>query len=106
MRLYATAIATLTVLLVAGCHPEEKKDAHAAAKPVGSASVSGYQATVLEAKELKAHQDKHDIVIVDVRPPESYAREHIAGAINIPWAKLPTSHAQLPKDRFVALYCT
>lgn len=104
------AIAALTAVALAGCQPEEKKDAQAAPKTAGKAaqkaSPSGYQARVLTAKELKAQQDQAELVIVDVRPAESFQREHIAGAINVPWSKLSSGHAQLPKDRFVALYCT
>lgn len=106
MRRSILAIAALSALLVAGCHPEDSKQASAAETVSVKATPSGYQAKVVSAKELKAHQDQAALVIVDVRPAESYAREHIAGAINIPWAQLAKGHAQLPKDRFIALYCT
>lgn len=106
MRQLALAIAALTAVTLAGCYSGEKQDVQAAPKAAGSASPSGYQATVLTPKELKARSDQAELVMVDVRPPESFEREHIAGAINLPWAQLSQSHAQLPKDRFIALYCT
>lgn len=115
MRFMALAIAALSASLLAGCHPEKQDDApartegaapHTASAASHTAEASSYQAKVLSAKELKAHQDKHDLVIVDVRPVESFQREHIEGAINMPWAKLPLGYSQLPKDRFIALYCT
>ena len=46
------------------------------------------------------------VTYLDVRAKEAYAREHIQGAINIPWGELEKGHAMLPKDRFILLYCT
>ncbi len=46
------------------------------------------------------------ILIVDVRSAEAYAAGHIDGAISLPWADFAANHALLPKDRFIALYCT
>jgi rhodanese-related sulfurtransferase len=40
-------------------------------------------------------------LVVDVRPPEQYAAEHLPGAINIPQAELPARVAELPEDRDV-----
>lgn len=108
MRLRAIAIAACCAAFATGCQPDQPEEAPQATsrEPVTQAVGREYQATHMTAKELRAHQAKADTLIVDVRPPESYAREHIEGAINIPWAKLAQGHAQLPKDRFIALYCT
>ena len=47
-------------------------------------------------------------LFIDVREPEEYARGHIAGAINVPPAKLLAGAKVLdniPKDTELVLYC-
>ena len=55
--------------------------------------------------ELKELMEGEDIVIVDVRLPEFYAREHIPGAINIPLEELDKNLDRLDKDKLVVVYC-
>ncbi len=45
--------------------------------------------------------------IVSIRKPEDYAKGHVAGAINIPYAKiyLPENLAKLPKDKKIIVIC-
>ncbi|MBI4345575.1 MAG: rhodanese-like domain-containing protein [Elusimicrobia bacterium] len=45
------------------------------------------------------------LLVVDVRDRESYEREHIAGAINIPLDQLSSRLRELPKDKTVVCYC-
>lgn len=60
----------------------------------------------IEVEAFKQEYDqKLDMVIVDVRAPESYAEGHIAGAINIPEAQTEQRLAELPKDKHIVLYC-
>ena len=47
-------------------------------------------------------------IIVDVREPSEYARGHVAGALNIPPAKIMTGAQELKgveKDAEIVLYC-
>lgn len=49
-----------------------------------------------------------DRLIIDVREPEEYAREHVDGAINIPPNQLMVGADRLkktPKDTELILYC-
>src|SRR5574340_344921 len=47
-----------------------------------------------------------DFVLLDVLPPESYAREHLPGAINLPLDQMDrASTAALAKDRETIVYC-
>lgn len=46
-----------------------------------------------------------DTLLLDVRSPEEYARGHLAGAHNVPYARLPAHIDGLPKDRRVVAYC-
>ena len=43
-------------------------------------------------------------VMVDVRHPDAFAKEHIAGAINVPQEKLIEWASNLPKDFLIYLY--
>jgi rhodanese-related sulfurtransferase len=45
------------------------------------------------------------VTVVDVRPPEEFAQGHIAGALNIPLARLERHLAELPQGREVVAYC-
>jgi rhodanese-related sulfurtransferase len=44
-------------------------------------------------------------LIVDLRLAEDYAKGHVSGAVNIPFAKLPALMDQLPGDKVIMLYC-
>ncbi len=50
-----------------------------------------------------------DLLIVDVLDADSFAKAHIAGAVNIPLGKmndaLGTCFAEMPKDRPIVVYC-
>jgi rhodanese-related sulfurtransferase len=43
--------------------------------------------------------------LVEVLPAEEYEREHIAGAINIPLARLGQEAGRLRRDGAVIVYC-
>lgn len=52
----------------------------------------------LEVEELQAELQKSSPLLVDVRSPEAYARQHVAGAVNIPVASLKDRKDDLPQD--------
>lgn len=75
--------------------------------PGASAPVGAYDAPRVTPEQAYARiQAGEDLVILDVRPASAYQAGHIKGAINIPWANLKDDYSQLPKDRFILLYCT
>jgi rhodanese-related sulfurtransferase len=46
------------------------------------------------------------IVVVDARTPETYARGHVPGAINLPHRTIDsTTAASLPRDKLLVTYC-
>lgn len=45
------------------------------------------------------------VEIVDVRKPEEYRKEHISGAINIPYEQLKKNDV-LKKTKLLVFYCT
>ncbi len=70
--------------------------------------------TIPKIREItleRAHQltQHHQAVIVDTRPPGSYARKHIAGALNLSSSHFKTHYPdfaeQVDKNQTVILYC-
>lgn len=61
----------------------------------------------IDAKELRAKIDSdEDFVLVDVLSPDSYAKMHLPGAINIPGEDIEsTASSLLDKDQEIVVYC-
>lgn len=51
-------------------------------------------------------QSGEGFVVVDVRAVTAYATQHIEGAISLPLDQIAARSSELPKDRYVLLYCT
>lgn len=56
-------------------------------------------------QELAAMQARGEALIVDVREPEEYAREHIEGAINIPLSKVEPGALPDAGEKIIVLHC-
>lgn len=52
---------------------------------------------------LKQGLERNEALLIDVREPGEYAREHIAGAQSLPLSAFDVSH--LPRDRKIVLCC-
>ncbi len=53
-----------------------------------------------------AQKDIRAVVVVDARSPQSYAEEHLPGAVNIPHRTMtPESTAHLDRSSLVVTYC-
>lgn len=46
-----------------------------------------------------------DIFLLDIRNASDYEKDHIKGAVNIPFADLGAKLDQIPKDKPIVLYC-
>ncbi|MDD4775512.1 MAG: rhodanese-like domain-containing protein [Syntrophomonas sp.] len=57
--------------------------------------------------DLKAKLDAGDtsFLLIDIRSAEDYAKSHIKGAVNIPFAKMGEYLDKLPADREIIEYC-
>jgi hypothetical protein len=101
-RLTGTGVVLMLMIgLTTGCQPAP------AALPLANASQTADQMPRITAADLKKRIDAGEsIVIADTRAPVSFQSEHVSGAVNAPYADEKQDYRQLPKDRFVALYCT
>jgi len=62
----------------------------------------------VSVEQAKAALDSGAAIVVDVRPEQSYALEHIAGSISIPLAEIETDPTglKLDKKQWIITYCT
>ncbi len=58
--------------------------------------------------QAKAAFERGDAIIVDVRGADAYAREHIAGALEVSLSAIQTDPTNLPldKNKWIITYCT
>jgi cysteine synthase/rhodanese-related sulfurtransferase len=61
----------------------------------------------LDADDARSLIDKERALVIDVRQPDRYETQHVAGAVNIPLARLGESPPDLPdnKDRPILCVC-
>jgi rhodanese-related sulfurtransferase len=59
----------------------------------------------LPADELLTRADSGLVTVLDVRPPEEFARGHIPGALNVPLEDLRSRLRSLPRNQEVIAYC-
>ena len=77
---------------------------------VSSSAILGAQAlqsvprvTIDDVKVLMA---KKQVILIDVRDPQSFAEGHIPGAVNVPFDLLPDHVDEWKKDkRLLVTYC-
>ena len=56
--------------------------------------------------EVKALMAKKQVVLIDVRDPQSFAEGHMPGAINVPFDHIPKYVDQWKKEkRLLVTYC-
>ena len=56
--------------------------------------------------ELREVLQKSEVVLIDVRNEESYNAGHIKGALLIPVSDIGSRIKEVPKDKFIATYCS
>lgn len=49
--------------------------------------------------------DYENIMVIDARDSEQFAKDHIPGAVNIEWRQVLNERASLPSDKMVLIYC-
>jgi hypothetical protein len=57
-------------------------------------------------EDLRPQLTRGDVTVIDVRTAADYARGHIPGAINIPFASIETQFDSIPKGKPIVTYCT
>jgi len=84
--------------------------APAAENPQVADAVEGYMdfteygSSIIWPEQIPA-EDWKNISVIDARDAAQFAKEHIPGAINIEWRKIPGRRAEITKDTMVLIYC-
>jgi 3-mercaptopyruvate sulfurtransferase SseA len=60
----------------------------------------------ITAEELYKMYEQKSVLIVDTRNDAAFKQSHIKGAILIPSNEVASRLGELPKDKFIATYCT
>lgn len=59
----------------------------------------------IDAKTLSERLARREVTLVDIREPDEFAREHIAGAVSLPLSKLDEAHVTLETHGDVVFHC-
>lgn len=57
------------------------------------------------AEQLASRLDSDDVLVIDVRTADEYAKGHVPGAVSIPLAELTNRLDELPHDGRIIAYC-
>lgn len=79
-------------------------DAAVADAVEGYMDFTEYGSSIIMPEQIPA-EDWKKITVIDARDAAQYAKEHIPGAINIEWRKVPGRRAEISKDHMVVIYC-
>src|SRR5437762_11367659 len=60
----------------------------------------------ITAEELHDMWENNNVLIIDTRNDAAFKQSHIKGAILIPAGEVEQRIEELPKDKFIAAYCT
>lgn len=127
-RLLALMAAVLMVGVLAGCGGKTETPAPAPAAPVAAApapapapvdkgaiikaaAISYFDSLPSDSNNIKAPDvqklidNKTDFFGVDIRGPEDYAKGHLPGFVNIPFATMGQNLDKLPKDKLIVVQC-
>jgi rhodanese-related sulfurtransferase len=94
---------------VAGVFAGLRRLAMARSPELSVATVNFYAAAeapeTIDAEGLKARLQAGEVVLLDVRPKDEFARAHLPGAISIPIGELEDRVVELPAGRLVVATC-
>jgi rhodanese-related sulfurtransferase len=63
------------------------------------------QLTPLDPRVVAERLRRGEVVLVDIREPDEFAREHIAGAVAAPLSRFEAAHLKLEPGRDVVFHC-
>jgi rhodanese-related sulfurtransferase len=97
----------LVVVTASPLMAQAQQAAPPAAAAAAAQAAKATQVALVSQDALLAMQARKDasLLLLDVRTPDEYAAGHVPGAVNIPYDKVATHLAEIPKDDEVVLYC-
>lgn len=62
---------------------------------------------IVEPEEIRSwHEEGRDFILVDARDEVQYGREHLPGAINVPYVDIRPGANLPPRDETIVVYCS
>jgi 3-mercaptopyruvate sulfurtransferase SseA len=106
LPLILMALGGLVVLVIGGWLAWKLVQPSDAPEPTAEQAVNAQDAPRVTLEEAKIAYDKQNAVFVDVRDANSYASDHIPGALSIPLSELPDRLGELDANTWIITYCT
>jgi 3-mercaptopyruvate sulfurtransferase SseA len=100
------ALGGLLVLVVAGWYAWQAVQPAPTPEQAPVQAQSTQEVTRISLDDSKAAFDQKTAVFVDVRDSDSYASDHIPGALSIPLNELPDRLSELDANDWIITYCT
>ncbi len=104
IRPYLSAFLVATSLIFSASAAHAVNDTSVADVVEGYMDFTEYGSSILLPEQIPA-EDWQNIVVIDARDAAQFAKEHITGAINIEWRKIPGRRNEITKDKTVLIYC-
>jgi hypothetical protein len=100
------ALGLLLILGAGGWYLYQVLNADETVQPVPPVEEDFPDVPRVSLADARAAYETSGAVFLDVRDAESYAQNHIAGAISIPLNELPDRMGELNKSDWIITYCT
>ncbi|HEY7805276.1 MAG TPA: rhodanese-like domain-containing protein [Orrella sp.] len=95
------AMLCLSVMLAPAAHAQSEA---AIDEMAGYMDFSEYGGGVIFAEQIPK-EEYENIMVIDARDADQFAKDHIPGAVNIEWRQVLNERENLPDDKMVLLYC-
>lgn len=104
-----TTTPRLHVLLFAAALTLSNAPALAGKSPVADAieeylDFTEYGSSIIWPEQIP-EEDWKRVMVIDARDADQFAKEHIPGARNIEWRRIPARRDEIPRDGLVVVYC-
>ena len=102
------AMAVVALVGFAVVHSSQKPAPSTAVEPAAAQKATPPPANVpfMEQTEAKQLLDRNAVTMLDVRDADAYVASHVAGALQIPLARVEGEIPYLPKEKPIVAYCT
>jgi 3-mercaptopyruvate sulfurtransferase SseA len=100
------AFGGLLLLIMGGWFIWQLVQPPAVPEPTSEQAVNAQDATRVNLEDAKTAYDQKKAVFVDVRDADSYASDHIPGALSIPLSELPDRLGEMDSNAWIITYCT
>lgn len=112
MTIRKLIVASLAILILAGCSAPAAAPAAPAVPAAAEPSATESQAVDVAAlprdvdvQTTAALRERPDVMILDVREQDEWDAGHIPGAVFMPMGQVPDRLSEIPKDKTVIVQC-